>query len=72
MPKIETKPEVKSVYKEMLQGEKQYFEKPMGVQCGVIKEEASAVEAIINMGEYAFIELGPVTIDPQHQPSVRT
>lgn len=44
----------------------------MGVHCGVIKEEADAIEAIVDMGGFSFIELGPVSVDPQHQPTLRT
>jgi dihydroorotate dehydrogenase len=50
---------------------KAFFSTPIGVGCGVARE-GLGIDSIINMGEFGFIEIGPVTIDPQHQPKLTT
>lgn len=31
-----------------------------------------SVDGLFDLGGVSFVEIGPVTIDPQHQPSVAT
>ena len=72
VPRLHSVKEADQIYQEVLGNKQKYFDRPIGVKCGVVKEDASAIEAIVGMGELAFVELGPVTIDPQHQPAIRT
>ena len=55
-----------------LSQQRTFFSSPLGLAPGVCREDGNAVENLLEMGELGFVELGPVTIDPQHQPSLRT
>lgn len=48
------------------------FATPFGIGPGVCRGDATAATSLLEMGDLAFVELGPVTIDPQQQPSVWT
>ena len=49
-----------------------FFKGSVGVQAGLLKERAEGMQSIIDMGNFAFVELGPSTIDCQYQPSFKT
>ena len=75
VPNIEKEKDIKEAYASHTSSStfsSSFFNSPIGIGSGLLKEEAGAFDSLIDMGEYAYIELGPVAIDPQHQPSLKT
>ena len=51
---------------------KTFFESPLGIMAGVDRSGGASVDGLFDLGSVSYVELGPVTIDPQYQPSIRT
>ena len=67
MPRVIKSEEAKEMHKSF-QGERfsdSFFPSSIGLGSGVLREGHS-IDGLFDMGELGFIELGPVTIDPQH------
>ena len=51
----------------------EYFPSNFGIKAGLVKDNAMALEGLFDMNsEISYIELGPVAIDSQNQPSIFT
>ena len=51
---------------------RKYFDQPFGLAPGVVRADATSIDNLFEISDFGFVEIGPVTIDPQHQPSLKT